>query len=477
MRSKQLSKLKLFVVVTLIIAALVIGRQVLFVHKATEMNVLLISIDTLSPSNMSTYGYKKKTTPNIDRLAREAFVFTNATTVVPITHPSLSMLMTGRSAFETRIVSNSDPSLSSSNKSLAARLYEVGYKTAAFISADNSLTQGFEKFDFKYNKPQFLDVSGEIRQGQNEDDTSKVLVEDANKWIRENKTTKFFAWVHLSDPHAPYMPPEGLRCKFNSKYCDEMKAKSTAYFENLRAKFQSCQEIGVDENTKGVMQALYDGAIASADIQVGNILRNLEKEGLTKKTIVIIYGDHGEGFDHNYYFNHGEALYQSSIRIPLIIKDPRSFRKGVVDRVVQNIDILPTLLDLLRVNEEKPNVSGQSFASLFYPISYNPSPRKYSYYLNSSYTKFAISDGRFKYIMSHPASCLYKNQEEELYDLFSDPEETTNLITSKTNIAYTLKSALNEYLGVYNLPLYTKDGVVTRDAINKLNELNSLKNF
>ena len=183
------------------------------------------------------------------------------------------------------------------------------------------------------------------------------------------------------------------------------------------------------------------------------------------------------GFDHNYYFNHGEALYQSSIRIPLIIKDPRSFRKGVVDRVVQNIDILPTLLDLLRVNEEKPNVSGQSFASLFYPISYNPSPRKYSYYLNSSYTKFAISDGRFKYIMSHPASCLYKNQEEELYDLFSDPEETTNLITSKTNIAYTLKSALNEYLGVYNLPLYTKDGVVTRDAINKLNELNSLKNF
>ena len=134
MRSKQLSKLKLFVVVTLIIAALVIGRQVLFVHKATEMNVLLISIDTLSPSNMSTYGYKKKTTPNIDRLAREAFVFTNATTVVPITHPSLSMLMTGRSAFETRIVSNSDPSLSSSNKSLAARLYEVGYKTAAYIS-------------------------------------------------------------------------------------------------------------------------------------------------------------------------------------------------------------------------------------------------------------------------------------------------------------------------------------------------------
>jgi len=476
MKKINSSKLKLLLLATLVIVVLQLGRQVLFVHEASEMNVLLISVDTLSPNHMSTYGYQRKTTPNIDRFAREALTFTNATTIVPITHPSLSVLMTGKSAFETRIVSNSDPSLSPNNKSLATRLYEVGFKTAAFISADNSLTQGFETFDFRYNKPEFLDDSNNAKYGQEEDDTSKILVGDANKWIRENKKNKFFAWIHLSDPHAPYMPPKELQCKFNSKYCDEMMTKSSADFEELRATFQSCQPKGVDENVVGLIESLYDGAIASADSQVGNILRNLEREGLSKKTIVVIYGDHGEGFDHNYYFNHGEVLYQSAIRIPLIIKDPRTTKKGAVGIAIQNIDILPTLLELLSVDEEMPKVSGKSFASYIYPVSFPHNDKRYMYYTNSSYTKFAISDGSFKYILSHPQSCLYKDQEEELYDLVHDPMEKKNLIKNNSKKAGELKASLNGYLATYNLPLYPKNGVVTRDAINKLNELNSLKN-
>lgn len=474
-------RLIILIYVLLGTVAILLGRQAYFYHQAKELNVLLISIDTLRPDHMGIYGYSKNTTPNIDKFANNAVVFSNASTIVPMTHPSFAALFTGRSSFETGIVTNGDPGLSPNNKSLASRLFEHGYKTSAFTTAEGVLTQGFEAFDYRFFKYYYHEDSKNEKYRQVKDLTNNQLVANANEWIAKNKNEKFFTWIHLTDPHAPYFPSEELRCKFNTKYCPKIKGKSLEELEDLRFEFQSCQEKAISQDRIETIKTLYDGGVASADKLVGEILQSLKRFGLDKKTIVIIYGDHGEGFDHNYYFNHREVLYDSAVKIPLIIKDPRVTRNGRVDRVVQNIDILPTLLDLLRIPQEKSALSGVSFANEFYPIDMpNISARKYIYYVNSMKSKFAIFDGRYKYIYSLPESCLYNNQTEELYDLRNDPNEEKNLISKNPEIFKKLKMEFSNYLGRYNLPLFPKKNGTTnktQEDESRQDILNELKNL
>jgi len=477
---KKMNKIYILSFIILVIIAILLARLALFHFQSQNLNVLLISIDTLRPDHMGVYGYPKLTTPSIDKWAKDALVFSNATTVVPMTHPSFTALMTGRSPFESRIVTNGDPGLSPNNKSLATRLYERGYTTSAFITSESVLSQGFEKIDYQYYKYYYYEDSDREKYGHIDEKTSDRLVQEAEKWMINNKNKKFFTWVHLTDPHAPYYPAKELRCKFDTEYCSQINGKSLKELEELRAEFQSCQKSEIPKNRIKLMETLYDGGIASADKRVGEIIKMLEKQGLSKNTMVILYGDHGEGFDHNYYFNHREVLYDSSIKIPLIIKDPRVSKKGIVKRKVQNIDFLPTLLDLLRIPEGKPNLTGKSFASEFYPVSIPMAEKRYSYFVNSKYTKFAISDGRYKYIYSLPNACLFKGQIEELYDLKNDPEENINLHKKNAEIASKLKQKLDEYLGKYNLPLFPKkndleEGVVPKERMDDV--MKELKEF
>lgn len=480
-RDERKKRLIILIYILLGIVVILLGRQVYFYYQAKELNVLLISIDTLRSDHMGTYGYPKNTTPNIDEFATNAVVFSNASTIVPMTHPSFAALFTGRSSFETGIVTNGDPGLSPNNKSLASRLFEHGYKTSAFTTAEGVLTQGFEDFDYRFFKYYYHEDSKSEKYRQVKDLTNNKLVTSANEWIAKNKNDKFFTWIHLTDPHAPYFPSEELRCKFNTKYCSKIKGKSLEELEDLRFEFQSCQKQAISQDRVEMMAALYDGGIAEADKLVGEILRLLKRNGLDKKTIVIIYGDHGEGFDHNYYFNHQEVLYDSAVKVPLIIKDPRVTKNGKVDRVIQNIDILPTLLDLLRIPQAKPVLSGVSFAHEFYPLAVPTfNFRKYIYYVNSMKSKFAIFDGRYKYIYSLPESCLYKNQTDELYDLKNDPSEEKNIIGKKPEILKDLKKELNNYLGRYNLPLLPKKNGVgnkTQEDESRQDILNELKNL
>lgn len=475
---------KRLIILTYIILGIVVallGRQAYFYYQAKELNVLLISIDTLRPDHMGVYGYSKNTTPNIDKFSNNAIVFSNASTIVPMTHPSFAALFTGRSPFEAGIVTNGDPGLSPNNKSLASRLFEHGYMTSAFTTAEGVLTQGFEAFDYRFFKYYYYEDSINEKYRQVKDLTNNQLVTNANEWIAKNKNEKFFTWIHLTDPHAPYFPSEELRCKFNAKYCSKIEGKSLEELEDLRFEFQSCQKKSISQDRIEIIKTLYDGGVASADILVGEILQALKRHGLDKKTIVIIYGDHGEGFDHDYYFNHREVLYDSAVKIPLIIRDPRVTKNGKVDRAIQNIDILPTLLDLLRIPQEKPTLSGVSFANEFYPLAMPTiSSRKYIYYVNSMKSKFAIFDGRYKYIYSLPESCLYKNQTEELYDLKNDLHEEKNLVGKKPEILKELKMELNNYLGRYNLPLLPKkNGAVnkTQEDESRQDILNELKNL
>jgi len=435
-------------------------RRLILKNQSQSLNIILISIDALRADHMGVYGYKKDTTPNIDKWAKDATVFTNASTVVPITYPSFVALMTGQSPFTTRIANNPLLSslkpwepwvdalpLSDSIKTLPKILKEEGYFNAAFVTTvvlDNrsNINKGFDHY---------VNIDWEK-------ETSKEFVNTALNYLEKNKNKKMFFWIHLIDPHSPYTPPEDLKCKFNPKYCNlketyqSLEAERYSYVQQFAKVCNSYKKIPQDK--KEIFKMLYDGEIAFSDSLVKNILDKLSETGLDKNSIIILYGDHGEGFDHSLYFDHGSNVYQSNVRIPLIIKYPLiKTANARVNKLIQNIDVFPTLLDLLGIST-KYKVDGKSFSDVFYGdifSIFNFDKRKNAYSTASSMNVFSVVNDHYKYIYNYK-KCAYENYNEELYDLNKDPEEMFNLINSKKDIAASLKSNLMDYLSRYNLP-------------------------
>lgn len=433
---------------------LLIQKKSIFAKPKQPKSLLLISVDTLRADHMSIYGYNKKTTPNIDLWAKDAVVFNNFYTVIPYTFPSFAALMTGLNPVNTRILNNvigTTDRISSNTKTLAKILKDNSYLTAAFytnfvlLNKYSGLKNGFDVYD--YNK-----------SWKSTDPDYQKLLSDSLNWLNENKKGPFFLWIHLSDPHAPYTPPEEFSCLFNTKYCDVIKTTGISALEKKMKDILGCR-VNSDDDIE-LYKTLYDGEVRQTDLVVGKILDSLHNMNLDKNTVVILYGDHGESFDHNYDFLHREVLYNSSVKIPLIIRDPDAITKETkINRLIDNTDILPTILNLLNIPSNNLTFDGTSFSDIFqnniFLKIFKSGEKKYVYSMNPYLNKFSITDGQYKYIYSLEGTCLYNNQKEELYDLKKDPQETVNLYNPKKEIGRDFKTNLLNYLSKYNLPQYT----------------------
>lgn len=453
------------------------NQQVKIFQNNKKLNLILISIDTLRPDHMGVYGYMKNTTPNIDKWAEVAYVFTNVVTPVAKTYPSIVGLMTGLHPLNTKIFVNhiEDDSmvpLGSSISTIAKILKKNNYKTAAFVSTlnlnyDTHLNEGFDL----YNYADYLVYKN---KGQYQE-----LLNSAYSWLEKENSKPFFYWVHLIDPHAPYWPPIDKRCKFDKRYCSVLQNSKAKTLDDMRRGLMGCRENAIPEDKLNLYQTLYDGEIANADSIFQNIMNIVKIKGLDKNSIVILYGDHGEGFDHNYYFSHGEMLYNSNVLIPLIISLPQITTKGnKISRLVENTDIVPTLLDLLNISKEKTKFDGISFSDIFSDdplIKKQQNIRRYSYLIEGkNLSKYAIYDGRNKYIYSADGSCVFQGQKEELYDLDNDPEEQVNILADNIDLANNLKSNLFGYISNFNLSKSRQDKRKIPVSSQILEELKSL---
>lgn len=447
-RLPQLSNKSLILsVLVLFLLSLILFKNILHKIKSQQLNLLIISIDTLRPDHMGIYGYQKNTTPQIDNWAKEASVFTNVRTMIPMTYPSFTTLLTGKDPLKVRIITNQGWLVSNNSITLAKILKDRGFKTAAFTTGAlnpnlTNLDQGMDENDHLFFKAYYYLDNQEIYY-QTDRAGYESFLDQATSWLDKNKDKKFSLWVHLMDPHRPYQPPSDLKCQFNTKYCSYIESRTNQQLEDEIVSNQFCQDQEVPQEKVEMAQTLYDGGVAYSDQLVGKILKVLEEKGLDKKTLVILYGDHGEGFDHNYYFNHRDVLYESAIKIPLIVKNPLTKVKGQDDKLTLNLDILPMILKGLGISFKKEDFDAQT-------------NRSQAYFANSRLTKFAIIEGRYKYIYSLPQSCLFNNQTEEVYDLESDPGELKNLVMEKKDLSEKLKRRLLKYLSSYNLPPATR---------------------
>jgi arylsulfatase A-like enzyme/cytochrome c-type biogenesis protein CcmH/NrfG len=366
-------------------------------------NLLLISIDTLRADHLGCYGYAEAQTPRLDALAKTGLRFAQATTVVPLTLPAHSSLMTGTFPAWNGVRDNGSFYLSEDQITLATVLSTKGFRTGGFVGAfvlDRrwGIAQGFSRYfdDFDLQRFEQATSMDFIRRPGSD------VVDHAIEWLEEDTRRPFFAWVHLYDPHAPYDPQEPFRSRF----------PATA--------------IGA-----------YDAAISSSDAQVGRLLDALEKNNRRGNTLIIVVGDHGEMLGEHGEQTHGFFVYDAAVHIPLILSGPQ-VPTGVIPEQVRIVDVMPTALQLLgqpipgpvQGVSLLPLARGEHLALLGHSESWYP-----RYHFGWS-ELVSVQDGRHKYIEA---------PRPELYDLAQDPREERNLANQQAQERNTLTRMLQEF--------------------------------
>jgi len=352
--------------------------QVGWAQSATKPDVVLVTIDTLRHDHVGCFGAKPSPTPNLDRFCRDSLRYTQAVTVSPITTPSHVSILTGLLTSH-HGVSDFGVPLEASKATLAQTLKSRGYTTSAFIGAvvldSHSLAPGLDRgFDAYDNFP--------ARGGKGHWDVlerrAATVVDHASAWLRKNQQTPRFVWVHLYDPHDPYEAPVDFAGKTGSAYDDE---------------------------------------VGYADSQLGRLFELLKLQKRYDSSLIIVMADHGEGLGEHKENTHGIFLYDSTLRVPLIIKLPRNESSGTaVDRQVSSVDVMPTILDVAGIavpagldgrsvlDAARPS-DGVAIAETDYPRRFGWAPIK------------AARTSTKKYIHA---------PRPETYDLSSDPRETNN---------------------------------------------------
>lgn len=380
-------------------------------------NILIISVDAMRPDHMSAYGYKRETTPNIDRLAERGVVFTSAYTHIPLTNPSIATLFTSMPPEETGVKRNG-ASLKEGLDTLPGVLGKYGYDTAAVVGcwALYGSRSGLEPH-FNHYVDGSLEVMTELN--------ARVVTKRAIKLFDQGLGEPFFLWAHYPDPHQPHFPQPG----------HEFAAPD-----------------GRPSNKEAVRD-YYDSEIAYADHWIGVLLGDIERRGMLDNTIVVIMADHGEGLGENGVYGHGRGLYEPILKIPLIVAGPHVPEGLAVNVPVYMIDVAPSLVSYV-LDKRVESMEGRDFTPAF---EGRPIPEEVSSFFESYSVAIPDLPGR-KLVnkLSKPViiamkagdlKIIYtpKTGEFEIYDLASDPGEANNLADLDPNYYDILSDELLEW--------------------------------
>jgi len=391
-------KIKLF------IFFIIFQGKIIFALSEQPKNVILITVDALRPDHLGCYGYKRNTSPNIDYLAKEGVLFTQAISQVPYTAGSFAATFTSTYPKQHKVIGLNEK-LELDNLTLAEILREKGFVTKAIttnfiLSNAFGFNQGFEPQEFK--------------EYEGKDETEVAI-----NWLKENIDKRMFLWIHYMEPHAPYEPlPE------HNVFLDFINSKGELPIVENEQGEGGIPKYVVRNNRRDLDYyiALYDGEIRTADAKIGRLLEGLKELKLIDDSLIIFLSDHGEELgEHGFYFSHGTLLYDSSVRVPLIIKY-KNFEKGkIIDSQVRLLDISPTILDILGIKIPRL-MKGKSLVPLITGKKNNFNLIAYSYMIG----KFAIRWRGWKLIYNYNKP----NLKFELYNLNTDPSEKNNLAKS-----------------------------------------------
>lgn len=411
------------------------------------LNVLFFSPDTVRRDHLSCYGYHRRTTPNLDRLAKEGILFTDHVANSGWTLPQYVTMHTGLYPLTHRMtLLKYNPPLSLEILTFAEILKRHGYVTKGFTSSNNYLHpqlgygRGFDDYfwGLGYNRA-----------------TSRI-VQEVIKWLKENgRERRFFIFIHDNDTHEPFNPPEPFDTMWGEGYVDK-----------------------------------YDGEISHVDYYFGKILDTLEELSLRERTLVIYTSDHGTEFWEHGFLEKKVNLYNEILHIPLVMSCPSMLPEGkVIHGLIATVDIMPTILDILNIASGRI-LQGRSFLPVIEDGS-GVQPRKvvFSHTEHNtrfgevkcpSFEHFSVHAERYKFIRTKillPFNEKYFEIREEgggnwvtrfkelakrvginpkeigqgtvfreLYDLKKDPREQRNIIDEHRDVAMELERMLDSWV-------------------------------
>jgi len=368
-------------------------------EKPTARNVLLITIDTLRADHVGAYGYARARTSTLDRIAAGGALFEHAFAAAPITLPSHATLLSGRypPGHGSR---DNGLRIMDGVPTLATELHAKGFATAAFVAAfpldhQFGLNRGFDVYGDRLPR-------GADGRLANERPAASVI-NDAIAWLQSISNPQspipnhqFFLWVHLFEPHAPYGDPSSARPVLDR----------------------------------------YDEEIATADAEAGRLISALGPAA--DSTLIVVAGDHGEAFGEHGEYAHSIFVYDTTLRVPLLMSGPGVPAGTRVTDSVTLADVAPTVLlalgstmsevdgiDLSPTFARTPLAQRELYAESFAPlVEFGWAPLR------------AVRSGTWKAIAA---------PKPELFDLAQDPREESNLVASRANVAGPLLARADHY--------------------------------
>jgi arylsulfatase A-like enzyme len=305
---------------------------------------------------------------------------------------------------------------------LPVALKDVGYTNGAVttmphLTPRHGFGRGFDSY-----------ICEEVR--------APIALGRALEWLNQVESERFFFFLHLFDVHTDYAPLPRYLEMFESSYEGEIAGKASTLY-----KVRSGEVALSDEDVRHLI-ALYDGEIRQLDDRLGIFFDALEQSNMLSNTVVIITADHGEEFlDHGGVL-HDNTLYDELIRVPLIMFGPGVPAGKIVEKQVEIIDIMPTILELCGA-KAPPNMQGRSLLPLI--TQDDPEWTELAFaeadWKNEVYdVKRAVRAGRYKLYYDR------RTKEEYLYDLLLDPGEKINVIDTHPDIAVSLRRKLKEWM-------------------------------
>jgi arylsulfatase A-like enzyme len=284
---------------------------------AAEPNILLVSIDTLRADRLSSYGYGRNTTPNIDELLARGVRFTDARTIESLTAPALASMLTSLPPHEHGASRNGlrmRAKLVSFSKILGRR----GYSTAAFVgnwTLQDRLTgmgEHFETYSSVLNRKRWL---GMVKSEATAEDLNERAIDWLDEHLAAERRKPFLLWVHYVEPHGPY--------ELHSSMLDQL---------------------GIDFATEVEAADRYDTEVAWVDARTGELLDEVFERVSRQETLVVFVADHGESLGEHGYWGHGRHVYDASLRIPMGLVWDGRIAPGVRSEPALITDLAPTLL-------------------------------------------------------------------------------------------------------------------------------------
>ena len=401
-------------------------QDIILSSALDKPNVILIVIDSLRPDHLSCYGYERDTSPNIDNLAKEATMFTQAIAAGGCTIESVASILTGTYSF-IHYVKWWNMHRDFTIKTLTQYLSSIGFVSALFT--DHSAISATDIKD-NFNLIYITERENALR-----------LTLELTNWVKKNKDKPFFIYLHYHGVHAPYRPPE----PYKSKYLyDRFRIRKEIPISNDKTnKYRgkgNIPYIVAENNISDVSYyiAKFDGKISYIDYQVGRLIESLKRLGLLEDTLLILTADHGEMLgEHNIYFTHGNC-YESNIRVPLIIRFPKLFpRREIISQQVSLIDIIPTILEIMEI-DIPDYIQGKSLLTLFKKNKSDQHVYLYSSNFDPASNTASIRSESWKLIRK--SNTIY-----ELYNLIDDLQEQHNLINKEQDKFEELKRILEIY--------------------------------